>query len=213
MKNFQHKIDFPRWNGSQRRIGLTGGIASGKSCVGSYIHKRKHIPILDADVYSRQVLAPETIAAKEVMQRYGQKVTDLNLEKKRMLNRKKLSEIVFNDKKEREWLEKLVHPLLIENLLKDLALMKEDPTIILIIPLLFEANLTHLCNEIWVVNCSYSQQIERLVQRNQISIKQAKKHIHSQIPLKEKTKLADIVLDNSNENKTWETQVNHLLGI
>tara|TARA_B100000700_G_C14821826_1_gene750330 strand:+ start:149 stop:790 length:642 start_codon:yes stop_codon:yes gene_type:complete len=213
MKNFQHKINFPRWDGSQRRIGLTGGIASGKSCVGSYISKIKHIPVLDADIYARQVLEPETIATKEVIKRYGEKITEFNIKQKRIINRKELSQIIFNDKKERQWLESLIHPLIIKKLLKDLSFRKEEPTIILIIPLLFEAKLTHLCSEVWVVNCSYSQQLERLRERSLLSIEEAEKQINTQIPLKEKSQLADIILDNSNGFKCWQNQVNNLLDI
>ena len=213
MKNFQHKIGFPDEENSQRRIGLTGGIASGKSCVGNYIKKTKQIPNLDADIYSREVLAAKTIATQEVIKRYGEKITKLNIEKETIINRAKLSYIVFNDEKERKWLEKLVHPLVIQNLIKDLSRLQKEPTIILTIPLLFEANLTHLCNEIWVVNCSYSQQIERLMQRNNISILEAEQRINSQIALKEKTRFADIIIDNSKGFQSWQNQVDNLLGI
>ena len=211
MKNFQHKIIVPRWNGAQRRIGITGGIASGKSCVGNFIKETMQIPILDADIYSRKVLAHNTLASQEIIKRYGTKVVQFNLENQKIINRQELSKIIFNDAQERIWLERLVHPLIKNHLLEDLELKEAYKTIILIIPLLFEAKLTDLCSEIWVVNCTFSQQRERLINRNNLSLQEAEKRIKSQIPLKEKINLADVVIDNSKEVKTWEKQINSLL--
>ena len=91
----------------QRRIGLTGGIASGKSSVGRWL-EQKGIPVLDADAYAHQALAPGTEASREVLSRYGTAVQSSPADR---IDRKALGRIVFNNREERLWLEQLVHPL------------------------------------------------------------------------------------------------------
>ena len=105
-----------RWHGNQRRIGLTGGIASGKSSVGNFLAEVKALPILDTDIYAREVLAPGTSSTKAVFNRYGNSVMSLNSKNEVSLNRKALANIIFNQEKERLWLETLIHPLIKQRL-------------------------------------------------------------------------------------------------
>ena len=135
----------------QRRIGLTGGIASGKSSVGRLLEARGW-PVLDADRFARDALAPNTPASEAVVERFGDAVGTAA-----HLNRKALGRIVFNDSVERRWLEALIHPVVRDRFEQELERHSHEPVVVLMIPLLFEAGLESLCSEIWLVNCSPEQ--------------------------------------------------------
>ena len=177
----------------QRRIGLTGGIASGKSSVGRWL-EQQGIPVLDADVYSRRALAAGTEASRTVLTRYGAQVASSSSDG---IDRAALGRIVFKDRSERQWLEELVHPLVHQAFSSDLSDHREEPVVVLMIPLLFEAGLERLCSETWVVSCSPKQQLARLIQRDGLSELEARSRISSQIPLEQKEQMADHVIDNS----------------
>ena len=177
----------------QRRIGLTGGIASGKSSVGRWL-EQQGIPVLDADVYSRRALAAGTEASRTVLTRYGPQVASSSSDG---IDRAALGRIVFKDRSERQWLEELVHPLVHQAFSSDLSDHREEPVVVLMIPLLFEAGLERLCSETWVVSCSPNQQLARLIQRDGLSESEARSRISSQIPLEQKEQMADHVIDNS----------------
>ncbi|MGL4879525.1 MAG: dephospho-CoA kinase, partial [Waterburya sp.] len=114
------------------------------------------------------------------------------------LDRTALGEIVFNDSQEKQWLESQIHPYVRDRFAQELSKINNN-TIVLSIPLLFEAQLTNLVTEIWVVSCDRSLQISRLQQRNSLTAQQAEARIDSQIPLAEKIAAADIVLDNNGD--------------
>jgi dephospho-CoA kinase len=130
----------------QRRIGLTGGIASGKSTVGRLL-AAQGLPVLDADGYAREALAPGSPGAEAVLARYG------------TLDRAALGRIVFADAAERQWLEQLVHPLVRARFAAELERLAAAPVVVLMIPLLFEAGLEELCSEVWLVDCDEAQQL------------------------------------------------------
>jgi dephospho-CoA kinase len=181
-------------NSSKRLIGLTGGIATGKTTVSNYLATQYHLPILDADVYAREAVAQDSLILQTVFQRYGDKVKLANAS----LDRTALGEIIFNDPQEKQWLESQIHPYVRDRFEQELSKINNN-TIVLSIPLLFEAQLTNLVTEIWVVSCDRSLQIARLQQRNGLTAKQAQARIDSQIPLAEKIAAADIVLDNNGD--------------
>ena len=196
----------------QRRIGLTGGIASGKSSVGQWL-KGQGIPVLDADLYARQALAPGQAASHAVMARYGNEVIMAGSDPKSAeLDREALGAIVFSDPTQRQWLEELVHPLVRQQFESNLNRLGSEPTLVLMIPLLFEAGLDSLCTEVWVVHCSPQQQLERLIQRNGLTAEDADRRIQSQWPLAKKVGLADQVIDNSGEPEDWRSQAFRLLA-
>ncbi len=211
MAKFQERIAIPKWNDNQRRIGLTGGIASGKSTIGNFLKTIKSHPILDADVYSHEALQYQTNSAEQIIKRYGNKITCLNKNNDLIIDRKALGKIIFQDKKEREWIESLLHPIILKKFIKEIEENKHAPILILIIPLLFEANLTSLCNEIWVINCSRKEQLKRLIKRDKISEAEASLRINCQWSLEKKLKLADVVIENSYEVNVWKNQINTLL--
>ncbi len=182
----------------QRRIGLTGGIASGKSTVGRLLAARG-LPVLDADLYAREALAPGSPGAKAVLTRYG------------TLDRAALGRIVFADGAERQWLEQLVHPLVRARFAAELERLGEAPVVVLMIPLLFEAGLQELCSEVWLVDCEESQQLARLMARDQLSAADAQARIAAQWPLARKRGLADVVLDNSGGAEQLDGQLEQAL--
>jgi dephospho-CoA kinase len=199
----------------QRRIGLTGGIATGKTTVSRYLETVHHLPILDADIYARRVVEPGTPTLSRIALRYGPGI----LCSDGTLNRQQLGNIIFRDAAERDWLEQQIHPQV-----RDLFREKiqahpcpQFPTLVLAIPLLFEARMTDLVTEIWVVTCPLEQQIARLMHRDRsdqsvhLSQEQAQMRINSQLPLEQKIALADQVLDNSSTLDSLHQQIDRAL--
>ncbi|MGD1913630.1 MAG: dephospho-CoA kinase [Rivularia sp. (in: cyanobacteria)] len=176
----------------KRIIGLTGGIATGKTTVANYLASAYNLPILDADIYAREAVAVNSPLLGQIVKRYGENIllTDGSL------NRQKLGEIIFNEQEERLWVENLIHPYVSDRLDRGIKETSVE-TLVLVVPLLFEAGMTDLVTEIWVVSCSQKQQLERLMNRNQLTLEQAQARISSQMPLSKKIQKADIVLDNS----------------
>ena len=193
----------------QRRIGLTGGIASGKSSAGKLLQEKHGLAVLDADRYARDALAPGTTASQAVLNRYGHRVFYRD-----HLDRKALGEIVFNNPNERLWLEQLVHPVVNQMMDQEIIRLADAKAIVLMIPLLFETGLDSLCTEIWLVDCDEKQQIERLIIRDNCTNQQALARINAQWPLARKRLLADRVINNRNGSDELEIEVavalNHL---
>ena len=195
--------DTPRWQGPQRRIGLTGGIATGKSSAGHWLASVAGLPVLDADRYAREALAPGSPGAKAVLERYGAAVLEPAgaasgaCEAAMVLARSALGRIVFNDPAERLWLEQLIHPEVRARFDQELAAGADAPVLVLMVPLLFEAGLTGLCSEVWLVDCDEDQQLQRLIARDHCSEAEARARIAAQWPLEEKRPLADCLLNNS----------------
>ncbi len=200
-----------RWNGNQLRIGITGGIASGKSCVARYLKISKNIPILDADLFAREALTQNSKITREVIGRYGEQVThEKNF--KQGINRQALGEIIFSDKKEKLWLESLIHPFVRNRFNEELSKLTDVPRLALIIPLLFEAGFTDICSETWLLYCTVEQQYERLKRRNNFTYKQSKLRIESQLSIDQKIRMSDIIIDNSGSMQSCFNQIDTLLN-
>ena len=191
----------------QRRIGLTGGIASGKSSVAALLEERG-CPVLDADVYAREALAPGTSASNAVVARYGERIKKDGTSE---IDRAGLGSIVFNDPNERSWLEQLVHPIVQRRFDDALRSLPDAPIVILMIPLLFEAGLEAWCSEIWVVRCTELQQRERLMARNNCTEAEAMQRIAAQWPIDIKAQRADSVINNSGLIDGLQDQLDALL--
>jgi len=186
----------PRWSGSQRRIGLTGGIASGKSSVAALLGQRGW-PVLDADRYAREALAPGSAGERAVLEHWGALVEARPpAPSGPALDRAALGRIVFADAAERRWLEALVHPLVRQRFDAELERLAAEPVVVLMIPLLFEAGLEALCSEVWLVDCDEEQQLQRLMARNGLSEAEARERIAAQWPMARKRSLADRLIDN-----------------
>ncbi len=190
---------------AQQRIGITGGIATGKSTVANYLATVHQLPILDADRYAREAVQPRSLILARIAERYGPEVI---LPGKR-LNRKRLGEIVFNDAAERQWLESQIHPYVEQCFTDTVAALPDEPILILVVPLLYEAHLEDRVTEIWVVTCPPEQQLERLMQRDGLSRDQAEARMQAQMPLSEKCDRADVVLQNTTTPEALHQQIEH----
>ncbi|TVQ07450.1 MAG: dephospho-CoA kinase [Leptolyngbya sp. DLM2.Bin27] len=177
----------------QRIIGLTGGIATGKSTVADYLAGRHQLPVLDADIYARRAVEPGSVALSAIAHRYGNAL----LHHDGTLNRGRLGEIVFSDPAEKTWLEQQIHPVVRRYFGQAMAELAQVPVVVQVIPLLFEAHLGDQVSETWVVTCPPEAQRQRLMQRSGLSVEQADARIQSQMPLAEKVALADVVIDNA----------------
>lgn len=189
-------------------IGLTGGIATGKSTVSSMI-ANFDIPIIDADKIAREVVEPGRTAYKEIIQKFGSDI----LKKDKTLNREKLGEIIFSHKEKRKQLNNIVHPAVRKEMLKqrDYFVSLGIKSVVLDIPLLFESNLMNYVEKTIVVYIPEQLQLKRLMIRDNLTKSEAFKRIRSQIPTSDKIKLADAVIDNSQtKEKTLEQLVNIL---
>ena len=186
----------------KRIIGLTGGIATGKTTVSNYLAHRYQLPVLDADIYAREAVQVGSPIHSKICDRYGSGVQLPD----GTLNRKRLGEIVFSNPAQRQWLEQQIHPYVRDRFQSDLNTLVA-PTIVLVVPLLFEVGMTDLVTEIWVVSCSAEQQLRRMIERDRLSLEQAQSRINSQLPLAEKVARADVVLDNSSTPEALLKQV------
>ncbi|GLH64670.1 dephospho-CoA kinase [Parageobacillus sp. G301] len=188
-------------------IGLTGGIASGKSTVTKML-RGLGIPVIDADQVARDVVKVGEEAYEQIIKTFGQDILQENGE----IDRAKLGAIVFYNEQERKKLNAIVHPAVRRRMLaeKEAYVQKGAKTIVLDIPLLFESELTHLIDKIIVVYVDNDIQLERLMKRNGFSEEEALARIRSQMPLHEKVKKADAVINN---NGTIEETKQQLLRI
>jgi len=199
-----------RWKGNQRRIGITGGIASGKSTISNYLEQIKELPILDADIFAHEILTPGSKVSNTVIGHFGKKIILKNRLKEKVIDRAALAELIFSNKNDRFWLEELIHPIIKVRINKELQKLSNRKTIILVIPLLFEAKFTEICSEVWLAYCSLETQISRLMKRNKLSRKQAMKRINAQLPLEAKREFSDVIIDN-NKLQNLEKQIEAFL--
>ncbi len=196
---------------NQRRIGLTGGIASGKTTITNYIRKHKNIPILDADYLSRELIKPNTYGYKKILDYFGNKIIDNKNNSEKEINRKLLRKIIFKHSESKEWIEKLLHPLIKDKMIEECSQYKNNQTIVLVIPLLFEAKFEDICTEIWLIKCPKEIQKKRLITRDKISEKEASDTINLQLSFEEKSKFSDIILDNSDDQNKWIDTIRDIL--
>ncbi|GAC92254.1 dephospho-CoA kinase [Anoxybacillus sp. LAT_35] len=175
-------------------IGLTGGIASGKSTVAA-MFRDLHIPVIDADEIAHRVTAIDGEAYQLIVETFGSDILDSN----GAIDRRKLGAIVFHDEQKRKQLNAIVHPLVRKHMLqqKEQYARKGEKAVVLDIPLLFESNLEHLVDRILVVYVDEQIQLRRLCERNGFSFEEAWARIKSQMPLEQKRKKADAVIDNN----------------
>ena len=200
----------PKLNNKQRRIGLTGGIASGKSTIAKYIKEYRDIPILDADQYSKDLIKPKSNCYKKVVGYLGPQIVDQHSSENK-INRALLKKIIFENSIHRKWIQNLLHPLIKEKMIKKCNQFEKNKILLLVIPLLFEAKFTDICTEIWLVKCPKEVQKKRLMKRNMISEIEAQKIINLQLDFEDKSKFSDVILDNSDNKQLWKNTVQKLV--
>lgn len=191
------------------RIGLTGGISSGKSTVSNML-KARGIPIIDADHIARDVVEPGEPALKKIISVFGSTIIKEN----GILNRKKLGNIIFSDESLRYKLNSIMHPAIRAKMLSLAAYYEEqrEKVIVLDIPLLIESELMGMVDKILLVYVDPDTQLERLMKRDQLSIDTAKLRINSQMPLEDKKQYADEIINNSLNLESTETQLEVILS-
>ncbi|MDY6269667.1 MAG: dephospho-CoA kinase [Selenomonadaceae bacterium] len=185
-------------------IGLTGGIACGKSTVSSIL-KQLDARILDADAMAHELMQPKQPLWNLYVSHWGERI----LKPGGTLDRRAIGAIVFSDPAERQWLDSAAHPILLAEAQRRLDRFKKQHTevAVLDVPLLFESGWDRLCGEIWVASVSEDVQLQRLMARNDWSEDEARARIAAQMPLAEKCARADVVLDNSGTLDDLRTQV------
>lgn len=182
-----------------KHVGLTGGIACGKTAVANLLAERYGATLIDADQLAREVVEPGRPAYRQIVDHFGPKV----LKADNTLDRKRLAALVFADPIERAKLEAMVHPRVRElarNKVASLAALPalQRPRLVVeAVPLLFEVGLEQEFDEVWVVGCAREQQIQRLMARDGISREDAMARLNAQWPLENKVERADRVIDNS----------------
>jgi dephospho-CoA kinase len=191
----------------QRRIGLTGGIGMGKTAISDYLIT-KQIPVLDADVYARDAVEPGSAVLPEIIARYGASI----LLPDETLDRRRLAGIIFDSPPEKIWLEQQIHPFVRDRMETELNRLADAPMLLLVIPLLFEARMTDLVTEIWVVRAKKEQQKQRLKERDRLNPSEIRARIDGQMAIERKVQQADVVLDNSSTLEALYQQVDRALG-
>jgi dephospho-CoA kinase len=190
-------------------IGLTGGIATGKTTV-SMILSEQGIPVIDADVIAREVVLPGKDAYEKIVAYFGSEV----LHADQTINRAELGEIIFNDDEKRLKLNEIVHPAVRLEMKKQAAayISTGHNLVVMDIPLLFESKLTHMVEETWLVYTTPTIQLQRLMMRDDYTEKQALSRIQSQMPIDEKKLLADVVINNNGTKAELEGKIKSLLN-
>ncbi|MGN7944055.1 dephospho-CoA kinase [Bacillus sp. 22446] len=190
-------------------IGLTGGIASGKSTVSQMI-KEKGIRVVDADIIAKEAVSKGSAALHQIVQTFGEEVLLSNGE----LNRQQLGAIIFSDEEKRKKLNAIVHPEVRKEMLeqRDEGVSNNETFVVLDIPLLFESKLEGLVDRIIVVYTTPELQLSRLMNRNDLSEEEALNRIHSQQPLEEKCQKADRVIENTKDLAFIRKQLENILN-
>ncbi len=186
-------------------IGLTGGIATGKSTVSQMLVQRG-AALIDADAIAREIMEPGHPVLAQVAQHFGQAVLLPNGQ----LDRKRLGSIVFSDPEQRKTLENITHPAIRSEMKKtmtELEASNPDRLVVADIPLLFESGLESLYDEIMVVYVPRGLQLERLMERDDLTQEDAEARLRAQMDIELKRERADILIDNSLGRKETELQI------
>jgi dephospho-CoA kinase len=186
------------------RIGLTGGIASGKTTVAA-MFAELGAGIVDTDLVARRVVAPGSSGLAAVVHAFGRCVTTESGE----LDRKALREIVFRDEAQRRRLEAILHPLIRDETLAQVGRL-EAPYAVIAVPLLVETDFASLVDRVLVVDCPTELQLERLMRRDRIQRAEAEAMLRAQAERSQRLAAADDVINNSGDLATVREQVNEL---
>ena len=190
-------------------IGVTGGIASGKTTVANML-KALGIPLIDFDLLAREVVEPGKPAWRDIVAYFGERV----LQKDGSLDRRVLSDIVFRDEEKRKKIEIFTHPRITEAFTAQLNEIKKnnpDTVIQAVVPLLIETNLQDRFHKILVVYVPAEVQVDRLAAREKITREEAARIIKAQLPIDKKVGYADFVIHNENSLQDTQNQVERLV--
>lgn len=186
------------------KIGLTGGIGSGKSTAAKYFTKLR-VPVIDADKIARKLLTPNTKIYKKALSHFGKEF----LTPRKTINRKKLRDLIFSNKKERIWLEKLLHPA-IQQKMHQLVTKTKAPYCILMAPLLFETKFPLKTDRILAIDCWKKDQIKRSRNRDNGSLKEIQTIIKTQINRASRLRKSDDIIHNTSTLDNLKKEVKKL---
>jgi dephospho-CoA kinase len=204
-KNLDNMMEKVRGKDNRLVVGLTGSIACGKSAVSDMLQSLGS-PLIDFDLIARQVVEPGTKALEQIVDYFGKQV----LRDDGWLDRDKLSKIVFGDMEKRKKLENFTHPPIYDgffNQLNEITAKDPDAIIQVAVPLLIELNLQFLFDKLIVVHLSPEKQVQRLAERDGISVEEAATKIQSQLPIDEKLGFADFIIRNDESLEETRHQV------
>nr|WP_276564894.1 dephospho-CoA kinase [Brevibacillus halotolerans] len=189
-------------------MGLTGGIASGKSTVAAMLRERG-VTVIDADLIAREVVEVGKPAYNGIVKYFGTSVLD----ETGALNRAVLGEMIFSDREKRMVLNEIVHPEVRKEMRLQATLAQErgERLVFMDIPLLYESKLTYMVDRVVVVYVPESVQFIRLMERDEFDEEQAKKRLRAQMNIEEKRKLANYVIDNQGSRSDTQKQVDDLV--
>lgn len=184
-------------------LGITGGIASGKTTVVRFF-KKEGFPVVDGDIIARKVVEPETDGLKALEKNFGPTILQSNGK----LDRKKIGSIIFSDEMKRQLVDETLDPFIRGEISRQIQEAKKSNDLVIVdIPLLYERHYEMLMDKVAVVYVSPAIQLKRLMARNELSEKEALMRINSQLSLEEKKKRADILFDNCDSIETTHKQV------
>lgn len=185
-------------------IGITGSIACGKSLVSNYLQEKGYT-IIDADKIGHMALENDEVK-KQLVNKFGKSILKDN-----EVNRVNLGKLVFENNENLKELNNIIHPQIRKNISEQIQVHKNEKLVFVDVPLLFEAKFDDLVEKIIVVSLDEKIQLERLMNRNSLSKEEALQRIKSQIPVREKEKLGDYVVDNSFTQENTYKQVDRIL--
>ncbi len=190
-------------------VGLTGGIASGKSTVSNILAKFG-LPIIDCDKISREILLPNKPAYQKVLEQFGREIANQD----GSINRKALASIVFADSQALSQLNHITHPAIIQEIKERLAALelKLCPAAVVDAPLLLEAGLDKLTTEIWVVTADRETKIQRAMLRDNATREQVLLRMENQLDDQERLAHADVVITNNGSIAQLENTIKELLN-
>jgi len=186
-------------------VGLTGGIASGKTTIGNLFSQHK-VPVIDTDVISRELLEPGGDAFKQTVEHHGIGI----LNDAGSIDRVKLRQIVFSSAVEKKWLEAMLHPLIYYRSHEAMLQNSAADYVLLVVPLLLETDFQSLVDRILVVDCPAATQIERLLKRDNIDSELAHKMLSQQLSNAERLAGAHDTIDNQQDKSALKSQVDKL---
>ena len=175
-----------------KKIGLTGGIASGKTTV-SDCFKKLGTQVIDADIISHEVTEPSGSAFEEILSEFGSEILD----EKGLINRKKMRAIIFNDPSQKKILENIIHPKVRDEMFQRIN-KSDDHYLIVSVPLLVETGMHQIMDRNLLVDCSEDTQIERLMHRDKITLNEARAILKNQASRSDRKKIADDLIVNEN---------------
>ena len=175
-----------------KKIGLTGGVASGKTTV-SDCFKKLGVQVIDADVISHEVTEPSGSAFQKILSEFGSEILD----EKGLINRKKMRAIIFNDPSQKKILEKIIHPKVRDEIFQRIN-KSVDHYLIVSVPLLVETGMHQIMDRNLLVDCSEDTQIERLMHRDKITLNEARAILKNQASRSDRKKIADDLIVNEN---------------